>query len=138
MRRLIFAAALAASSLSMAACAATPGGVASAGATIADAAGAPAPSSFADKTVLDEKAATAVELAYRAARVAVELGVDAGLIKGQAAASVQTYNRAAWEAVQAVYSAYRAGNAESYREALTRALEASGRLLTLTGKGDTP
>lgn len=94
----------------------------------------PSPAAAANKTVLDEQGALAAELAYKAARIAVETGVDAGLIKGTAAARVAQLDQAVFVALGQVRTAYRAGNATSYAAALTEARNAVGGLLALTGK----
>lgn len=94
----------------------------------------PAPGAMADKTVLDEQGALAAELAYKAARVAIETGVDAGLIRGATAARVAALDAKAYAALAVVRQAYRAGNATSYAGALTTARAAIADLLTLTGK----
>lgn len=88
------------------------------------------PGSVANRTVLDEQIAVSVELAYKAARVAVETGVDAGLIKGATAAKVALADNRAFAAVQFVRTAYRAGNAASYSAAATEAQKAVGALLS--------
>lgn len=95
----------------------------------------PAPAAVADRTTLDESAALTAELAYKAARVSVETGVDAGFIKGATAAKVATLDSAAYAALGKVRAAYRAGNASTYSSALTEARGAISALLALTGKG---
>lgn len=92
------------------------------------------PGAVADSTVLDEQGALAAELAYKAARVAVETAVDAGLIRGPAAAKVARLDRQAFAALGVVRKAYVAGNAASYANALTAARSAVEDLLNLTGK----
>ena len=92
------------------------------------------PAAVADSTVLDEQGALAAELAYKAARVAVETAVDAGLIRGPAAAKIAKLDRQAFAALGVVRKAYAAGNAASYASALTAARSAISDLLTLTGK----
>ena len=104
-------------------------------ATTADAVGVTPPSDFADKTTLDEQGMLACENFYKAARIAVETGVDAGLIKGETAAKVAVLDNQAYAALGAVRSAYRAGNAQSYKNALREAQAVIGGLLSLTGKG---
>jgi hypothetical protein len=94
-------------SLALAACAAVP--------TV------PTPVELADKTVLDERAVVGVELAYKAARLAVETGVDAGIIKGPLASNLRALDNTAYRAVQATREAYRTGNAASYDAALLHA-----------------
>jgi hypothetical protein len=94
----------------------------------------PAPVAAADKTVLDEQGMLAAELAYKGARIAVETGVDTGLIKGATAAKVAGYDNAAFAALGKVRAAYRAANASSYSAALSEARTTIGALLALTGK----
>src|SRR3546814_20344253 len=84
MRRLILAAAMV---LALPACSTLSGG---------------GPVLVTQATALDEKIAVSVELAYRAARLAMETGVDAGLIKGARAAQVAALDNQAYSAVQAV------------------------------------
>lgn len=93
-------------------------------ATVADAAGVPAPATIADRTVLDEQALLAVELAYKAERLAIETAVDAGLIKGDRANMLAGLDNRAFLAVTSARAAYSTGNAASYREALTEAAAA--------------
>lgn len=92
------------------------------------------PAAVANSTVLDEQGALAAELAYKAARVAVETGVDAGFIKGATAANVAKIDQRAFAALGVVRKAYAAGNATSYASALTMARVAISDLLNLTGK----
>ena len=135
MRRLI----LALLPLALAACGNTGGTIASTGAPIAaaaaDAAGVPPPVVVADRTTLDELGMLAAELAYKAAHTAVEIGVDAGLIRGAPAARFADLDSRAYAALGRVRSAYRTGNATSYASALTEAQAAIAGLLNLTGKG---
>jgi len=108
--------------LALGACA--PGGLASV---------PPSPGSAADQTVLDEQGALAAELAYKAARVAVETGVDAGIIRGASAARFAALDAQAYAALGRVRTAYRIGNARSYADALTEARSAITALLSLAG-----
>lgn len=119
MKRFTFLAALA-----LAGC--TPGGIAS----IPD-----SPAAVANSTTLDEQGALAAELAYKAARIAVETGVDAGAIKGATATRFAALDSKAYAALGKVRAAYRAGNAATYASALTEARSAVSALLDLTGKG---
>lgn len=91
------------------------------------------PSVVADKTVLDEQGALAAELAYKAARVAVETGVDAGVIRGDAAARFAVLDAKAYAALGKVRAAYRIGNAATYSAALTEARGEITALLSLAG-----
>ena len=94
----------------------------------------PAPAAVADKTVLDEQGALAAELAYKAARIAIETGVDAGLIRGATATKIAALDAKAYAALKIVRQAYAAGNATSYASGLATARAAISDLLTLTGK----
>lgn len=95
----------------------------------------PPPATVADKTVLDEQALLSLELAYKAARIAVETGVDAGIIKGATATRFAALDNAAFLGLAVARQAYSAGNARSYAEAITSGRGAVTDLLTLAGKG---
>ena len=77
-----------------------------------------APVGVADRTVLDEQALTALELAYKGGRIAVEAGVDLGFIRGEVATRLAVLDDRAFKALGAARAAYRAGNADSYASAL--------------------
>lgn len=94
----------------------------------------PSPAAAADQTTLDEQALLAVELAYKAARTAAELAVDAGVLKGEAATRVAVLDNQAFLAVTLARSAYKTGNAQSYKDALGEAQKAVAALLALTGR----
>lgn len=79
------------------------------------------PVEVADQTILDERAAIGAELAYRAQNTLLELAVDSGRLKGDLALRAAGFDRQAYAALQAVRSAYRAGNAASYAAALDEA-----------------
>lgn len=102
-----------------------------AGCGLSGLASAPAPAAIADRTVLDEQGALAVELAYKAARLGVETAVDAGLIKGDAALRVALLDERAFQAVAAARRIYQTGNAPGYGAALTTARAAIAELLAL-------
>lgn len=93
-----------------------------------------APSVAADKATLDEQGVLAAELAYKAARFAIETGVDAGLIKGVSAGHLAKLDQRAFAALGVVRKAYAAGNAVSYASAIAAARAAISDLLTLAGK----
>ena len=95
----------------------------------------PAPAELSNRTVLDEQAALAVELAYKATRLAGETALDAGLIKGDTARRLADIDMRAYSAVLAVRAAYRAGNAESYAQALTHARAVIAEVVAATKKG---
>jgi hypothetical protein len=90
-----------------------------------------APVAVANETTLDEQGALAVELAYKAARLAMETGVDAGAIRGETAVRVAELDNTAYAAVLAARRAYRAGNATSYGAALAEARGAISQMLNL-------
>ena len=94
----------------------------------------PPPATYADRTILDEQAASGVELAYKAARIAVETGVDGGLIVGENASRFRVLNRQAYAAVQTARAAYAAGNAQTYGAAVAEAKSLINQMLTLTGR----
>lgn len=79
------------------------------------------PGQVADRTVLDEQGALGVELAYKAFRTALEVAVDAGLLRGERATQAAALDNRAYAAVQAARAAYRAGNAANYQRAVTEA-----------------
>jgi uncharacterized protein YceK len=91
----------------------------------------PTPQAAADATVLDEQAAIDLELAYKALRLAVETGVDAGLIKGARATQAAALDNKAFAALRVARSAYRAGNATGYLAALAEARSAINDALAL-------
>lgn len=86
----------------------------------------PPPVTVANSTVLDEKAATAVELSYKAMRLAMETAIDAGYLRGENARNAAELDNRAYAAVLAVRAAYSAGNAAGYDEAIGKALAAVG------------
>lgn len=92
----------------------------------------PSPGSVADQTILDERAAIAVEQGYRAGALLLETAVDAGLVRGAAARTAAVVERRAWGAVQAVRAAYRTGNAADYATALGEARSALAALFSTT------
>jgi hypothetical protein len=85
----------------------------------------------ADQTVLDEQAALSVELAYKAARTALEIGAETGLLKGRGAAAAAEADNRAFAAVLAVRAAYRGGNAGDYGKAVAAARATIAALLSL-------
>lgn len=87
------------------------------------------PGAVAETQVIDEQAALAVELAYKGARMAVELAVDSGVLKGDAAAKVALLDKRAYAAVLATRKAYDAGNSADYLSAATTARAAINDLL---------
>lgn len=82
-----------------------------------------APVEAADLTTLDEQGAIGAEVAYAAARTALETAVDAGMIQPGSAWGdwVAELDMRAYAALQGVRGAYRAGNAASYAKAIAEA-----------------
>lgn len=80
-----------------------------------------APVDVANKTILDEKVGIAIETAYKAFRLAVELAVDTGKLKGAKAAQVAALDSKAFAATVASQNAYKALNNESYIAAASEA-----------------
>ena len=113
MRKIFMAAALAVASMGVTACETVPVG----------------PGEVADRTILDERAAIAVESAYQAAGTALEIAVDAGLLTGENAATAATLEQRAYTAVLAARAAYDTGNAVTYAEAVDNAQAAVYALL---------
>lgn len=135
MKRLILClCALPALALTLASCGLSVGDAASAGATVVDNVGVSAPVVAADRTVLDEQAITGVELAYKAARLTIETGVDAGLIKGATATRVAALDNQAFLALGIARGAYRTGNAANYKAAVAEAGGAVAEILSLIRK----
>ena len=94
-----------------------------------------APVAVANATVLDEQVAIGVNLAYKAARLAVETGVEAGFIKGQRAVTVAELDNRAYAAIVAVDLAYKAGNASDYVSAGRQAIAAITALVAAAKGG---
>ena len=94
-----------------------------------------APAAVANQTVLDEQGVQAAELAYKAARIAVEIGVDAGLIRGANATRFAAIDNKVFAALGIARTAYRANNAVNYAVALAETRAAVFEMLALTGKG---
>lgn len=76
------------------------------------------PSAVTNLTKADEQVALTAELAYKSWRLAVETGVNSGLIKGQLAGHVAQLDNQLYSALQAVESAYATGNASSLAAAV--------------------
>lgn len=77
----------------------------------------PTPSAVSDRTAMDEQAAVSVELAYKAFRLAVELAVDSGVLKGERAVVAAKADQQAYNAVLIMRSAYKTANAEDFLNA---------------------
>lgn len=79
----------------------------------------------ANSTVLDEKAALAIETAYAASARTAALLIKTGVIKDTATiATIGKLDNQAYAAVKLSREAYNAGNASSYAAALPQALTA--------------
>lgn len=91
----------------------------------------PSPSAAADATAIDEQAGIAVEIAYQASAQAVLLASRSGLLNGERATRAAALDRQAYAAVEAVRTAYDAGNATTYREAGRRAVALLRQLTAL-------
>lgn len=126
MKRLRIMAMAAITSLMLAGCAVAtpPGGIPPEPVSIL-----PAPSTVADRTVLDEQGLRGLELGYKLARLAGEALVDAGLIRGETAATIARVDSRVFAALGVARSAYDAGNADSYGAALIEAQKGLEQLL---------
>lgn len=94
----------------------------------------PAPVTIADRTTADEQLASSVEVAYSAWRFAVELGVDTGVFKGAAAATLAKVDRDVYAAVLVARSAYQTANATDFAAAVKAAKVTIARAV-VTAKG---
>ena len=93
----------------------------------------PPPAQVANATLLDEQGALGVELAYKAFRTALEVAVDAGVLRGAAASKAADLDSRAYLATLAARGAYKAGNAANYAEAVTDARAAINAALAAIG-----
>lgn len=105
-----------------------------AGAAAADIAGVTPPAAYADKTVMDETGMRSAELLYKTARMVVELGVDSGRLKGANAATAARFDNEAYRLLGVMRTAYRAGNAGSWRTALGEMKAIVASINTITAK----
>jgi hypothetical protein len=81
----------------------------------------PAPIVIADKVVLDEQGALAVELAYQAQALTLHMALRSGFLKGESARRAASLDAKAYAALLIVRKAYDAGNARDYATALIAA-----------------
>lgn len=99
----------------------TAGAVHTAGtvaAASADAAGVPAPVTYADRTTLDEKAAIGAETTFTLAAKGATLAIKTGLVSEPATiVRIGEIRGKAYAALLKVRAAYRTGNATSYSAA---------------------
>lgn len=106
------------------------------GAATPPTAGVPiAPVGIANRTAADEQVALGVEQGYKALRLALELGVDAGVIKGAHATRAALADQRAYAAVLTVRQAYRTANASSF-VAAARSANATLASAIVTVKGN--
>lgn len=92
------------------------------------------PENAANATVLDEQALIGAELAYKSARIALEIYVDSGHCTGACATRFRTLNTEAHDALLAARAAYAAANSPNYLAAIGRVQSLVNQLLTLTGR----
>jgi len=90
-----------------------------------------APVEVAETTVLDERAGIAAEDAYKLVRTLMESAVDLGLVRGQLAAQLITYDTRAFSALEAMRTAYRTGNAQTYEAAAGEVMLQTGLIQSL-------
>ena len=74
----------------------------------------PTPVEYANRTALDEQAAVGVENAYKAFRMALELGVDTGVIKGERAVRAAKADQTAYTALLVLREAYKTANSADF------------------------
>lgn len=73
-----------------------------------------APVELADRTAADEQIAVGAENAYKAFRMALELAVDSGVLKGEAAAKAAKADQTAYTALLVMREAYKTANREDW------------------------
>lgn len=96
----------------------------------------PAPITVADRTKVDEQLGLSLTLAYTAAARAAALAIETRLVRDPATIRrIGELDRRAYAAVQGVRTAYLAGNAAGYVEALKGANAAVSELLA-AAKGE--
>jgi hypothetical protein len=93
----------------------------------------PTPASFAQRTAADEQVAVGIELGYKAFRMAAELGVDSGAIKGARAAQIAAVDKRAYAAVLTARKAYQTANAGDYITAARQANETIAAAVATVG-----
>lgn len=106
--------------------------------TIEAASGLPSPSSLADRTTIDESAATLVTLAYTATAKAAALSIEAKAVRDPATIrKIGELDTKAFAAVKAVEAAYRTANSDDYITAVRKANAAVQEFLAAF-RGDKP
>lgn len=79
------------------------------------------PAQISQRTIVDEQAVVSVHLAYKTFRLAAEVAVDAGIVKGALAKRLADVDNKAYSAVVLVDKAYATGNASDLQVALANA-----------------
>ncbi len=74
----------------------------------------PTPVSYAQRTAVDEQVAVNAESAYKAFRLALELGVDSGVLRGPRATVAAMADQRAYAALRVFRQAYRTANAKDF------------------------
>lgn len=74
----------------------------------------PAPVELASRTAADEQIAIGVENGYKAFRLAIELGVDTGVIKGTRATLAAAADQRAYAALLTLRTAFKTANATDF------------------------
>ncbi|QPT09859.1 hypothetical protein [Sphingomonas paucimobilis] len=93
----------------------------------------PGPAVVADRTVLDERAAIAIEASWRVAGRAIERAVDRGDLVGEQAARAERLDAAAGIWVARARAAYDTVNAASMADAIARAKPLIAEMRSLVG-----
>lgn len=91
----------------------------------------PAPIEFAGRTAADEQIAIGIEQGYKAFRMALELGVDTGVIKGDRARLAARADAQAYSGVLIAREAYLTANAEDFINAARSANSTIGQAIAL-------
>lgn len=78
------------------------------------------PVEVANSTTIDDSAAIAVESLNKAWLTLIDVGINAGVIKGDTATKVLAIDDRITQAITAARLAYAAGNAETFTEALRK------------------
>ncbi len=74
----------------------------------------PTPAAYAQRTAADEQIAVGLEQGYKAFRLALELGADTGVIKGERARVAAAADERAYAALLTARVAYTTANASDY------------------------
>lgn len=97
--------------------------------------GCATPTAPATQSVVDEKVAIGVNAAYKAFRISVETGVNAGLIKGPLAGRLADIDNRAYQAVLLVDAAYRAAQISPTADNLAAYYAAAREAYSIIGSG---